>query len=193
MYLRVRQPGEEVPSEGLSVSKILRSGRSAEKIRVLQTISSIDDMEVLGEIVSRLDDEDIQVRGEAFGLLVLNDGNITDFLVRGMESPSKNIRGFLALVLANRNEQSAIPEITKLACDESSMVRSCAIGALGHLKARDAADVFVRALEDASQEVRNSALFAVIGMNIPVSEDRMQAVLRDGDVETARIISRLRG
>ncbi len=176
----------------MSVSKILRSGRSAEKIRILQTISSICDMEVLEEIVSRLDDEDIQVRGEAFGLLVLNDGDITDLLARSMGSPSRNIRGFVALVLANRNEQSAIPEIARLADDESSMVRSCAIGALGHLKARDAADVFVRALEDASQEVRKSALFAVIGMNIPVSEERMQAVLRDGDMETTKMLSRLK-
>ena len=31
---------------------------------------------------------------------------------------------------------NAIPEITKLTNDERSMVRSCAIGALGHLRAQ---------------------------------------------------------
>ena len=51
------------------------------------------------------------------------------------------------------------------------MVRSCAIGALGHLKAMQEADIFVNALSDPSQEVRNSALSAVIKMSIPVPEE----------------------
>ena len=38
------------------------------------------------------------------------------------------------LVLANRNETEAIPEIIKLVEDERSMVRTCAIGALNFLK-----------------------------------------------------------
>ncbi len=48
------------------------------------------------------------------------------------------------MVLANRNETIAIPEIIKLAKDERSMVRACAIGALGHLKAKVAKDVFFK-------------------------------------------------
>ena len=176
----------------MSASRILRSGNSAEKIRILQAARSIDDQDMLEEVVSRLDDEDIRVRGEAFGLLVLTDGDVSGFLLSSIKSPSKNIRGFVALVLANRNDQSAIPEIARLAGDDSSMVRSCAIGALGHLKAMQEADIFVNALSDPSQEVRNSALSAVIKMSIPVPEERMKSVLRDGDAETARMISRLK-
>ena len=141
----------------MSASRILRSGNSAEKIRILQAARSIDDQDMLEEVVSRLDDEDIRVRGEAFGLLVLTDGDVSGFLLSSIKSPSKNIRGFVALVLANRNDQSAIPEIARLAGDDSSMVRSCAIGALGHLKAMQEADIFVKALSDPSQEVRNGA------------------------------------
>ena len=76
----------------------------------------------------------IQVRGEAFSSLVLNKNKISDLLIKNLNSASKNIRGFASLVLANRNEVDAIPEIIKLAKDERSMVRSCAIGALGSSK-----------------------------------------------------------
>lgn len=183
--------GQEARAEVLNIQKILRSGNSTEKIRILQTARSVDDQDMLEEVVARLDDEDIRVRGEAFGLLVLTDGDVSGFLVSSMKSPSKNIRGFVALVLANRDDLSAIPEIAKLAGDESSMVRSCAIGALDHLKARQEADSFVKALSDPSQEVRNGALSAVIKMGIPVPEGTMEAVLRDGDAETAKMISRL--
>lgn len=148
---------------------------------------------MLKEVVLRLDDEDIQVRGEAFGLLVLTDRDVSDFLVGSMKSSSKNIRGFAALVLANRNDQSAIPEIAKLACDDSAMVRSCAVGAIGHLKAKQEAGILVRALSDPNLEVRNGALSAVIRMDIHVPEETMGSVLRNGDAETARMILRLKG
>ena len=69
----------EARVEILSASRILRSGNSAEKIRILQAARSIDDQDMLEEVVSRLDDEDIRVRGEAFGLLVLTDGDVSGF------------------------------------------------------------------------------------------------------------------
>ena len=48
------------------------------------------------------------------------------------------------LVLANRNDVDAIPEIMKLAKDERSMVRSCALGALGYLKAHEAKAIILQ-------------------------------------------------
>ena len=85
-----------------------------------------------------------KVRGEAFSSLVLNKNKISNFLIENLNSASKNIRGFASLVLANRNDTNAIPEIIKLANDERSMVRSCAIGALGHLKAIEAKEIILK-------------------------------------------------
>ena len=91
----------------------------------------IDDPKILEKIIVKLDDNDIQVRGEAFSSLVLNENEISNFLIKNLNSASKNIRGFTSLILANRNEKSAIAEIIKLVKDERSSVRSCAIGSLG--------------------------------------------------------------
>lgn len=176
----------------MDATRALRSGDSAEKISVLKALRSIDGQDLLEGVVLALDDGDIRVRGEAFGLLMLAGEDVSDFLVSSMGSPSKNIRGFAALVLANRDCRRAIPDIAKLAGDDSAMVRSCAVGALGHLGARHEAGILVRALSDPNLEVRNGALHAVIGMDISVPEGTMEAVLKAGDEETAGMISRLK-
>ena len=121
-----------------NISKVLELGSCEEKIKILETLDCIDNPEILEKIILKLDDDDIKVRGEAFSSLVLNENKISNFLIKSLNSASKNIRGFASLVLANRNEITAIPEIIKLAKDERSMVRSCAIGALGYLKAQEA-------------------------------------------------------
>ena len=115
--------------------KVLENGSSEEKIQILEKLESANP-EILDKIISKLDDDDIQVRGEAFSSLVLNKNKISNFLIKNLKSASKNIRGFSLLVLANRNEVDAIPEIIKLVEDERSMVRTCAIGALNFLKAK---------------------------------------------------------
>jgi len=55
-------------------------------------------------MISNLDDDDIEVRGEAFSSLVLNKNKISNFLINSLNATNKNIRGFMLLVLANRNE-----------------------------------------------------------------------------------------
>ena len=85
---------------------------------------------------------------------MLNKNKISNFLIDSLDATSKNIRGFTSLVLANRNETLAIPEIIKLTKDERSMVRSCVLGALDHLKAIESKEVFLDALLDSNTEVK---------------------------------------
>ena len=106
-----------------------------------------------------------------------------------MDSTSKNIRGFASLVLANRNETIAIPEIIKLAKDERSMVRSCALGSLGHLKAIEAKEIFLKALLDSNLEVKKSALQAIIDLKIILSEEKINEVLKEKDPEIEKMLS----
>ncbi len=175
-----------------NISKVLELGSSREKIKILETLDDIDNPEILEEIILKLDDDDVKVRGEAFSSLVLNENKISNFLINGLNAASKNIRGFTSLVLANRNEVSAIPEIIKLVKDERSMVRSCALGALGHLKAQEAKDIFLEALLDSDIEVKKSALQAIIDLKIIVSEDKIKEMSKEKDSEMEKMISLLK-
>ena len=175
-----------------NIVKVLESGSSQEKIKILETLDKTDNPKVLEKIISKLDDDDIKVRGEAFSSLVLNKNKISNFLIQNLNSTSKNIRGFAALALANRNETNAIPNITKLAKDERSMVRSCAIGALGHLKAKEAKDVFLDSVLDTNVEVRKSALQAIINLKFPISEERIKEISKEADSELLKMLSKLK-
>jgi len=174
------------------ISKVLELGNSQEKIKVLETLEDEDNPEMLKKIILKLDDDDVAVRGEAFSSLILNENKISSLLINDLNATSKNIRGFVSLVLANRNETSAIPEIIKLAKDERSMVRSCALGALGHLKAQEAKEIFLEALSDSNIEVRKSALQSIIDLEIPVPEDKMKDVFKEKDSEIEKMVSLLK-
>jgi len=174
------------------ISKVLELGSCEEKIKILETLDCTDNPEILEKIILKLDDDDIQIRGEAFSSLVLNENKISNFLIKGLNSASKNIRGFTSLVLANRNETIAIPEIIKLAKDERSMVRACAIGALGYLRAQEAKEIFLKSLLDSNLEVRKSALQAVIDLNITVSENKIKEMIKEKDSEIEKLLFQLK-
>ena len=175
-----------------NISKVLELGSCEEKIKVLEILDSTNNPEILEKIILKLDDDDIQVRGEAFSSLILNENKISNFLIKSLNSTNKNIRGFASLVLANRNETSAIPEIIKLVKDERSMVRSCAIGALGHLKAQEAKEIFLDSLLDSNLEVRKSAIQAIIDLNITIPEGNMKEIIKEKDPEIKKLISQLK-
>ena len=175
-----------------NISNILELGSSKEKIEVLETLDCTDNPEILEKIILKLDDDDIQVRGEAFSSLILNENKISYFLIKSLNSASKNIRSFASLVLANRNETTAIPEIIKLVKDERSMVRSCAIGALGYLKAEEAKEIFLESLSDSDLEVRKSAIQAVIDLNITVSENKIKEIIKEKDSEIEKLLFKLK-
>ena len=172
--------------------KVLELGSCEEKIKILETLDSTDNPEILKKIILKLDDDDIQVRGEAFSSLLLNENKISNFLIKSLNSASKNIRGFASLVLANRNEITAIPEIIKLAKDERSMVRSCAIGALGYLRAQEAKEIFLESLLDSDLEVRKSAIQAVIDLKIIISEKKIMEIITEKDSEIEKLLFQLK-
>jgi len=175
-----------------NISKILESGSSKEKIRILETLEKIDETEILEKIIMRLDDDDIQVRGEAYSSLVLNENEISNFLIKNLHSVNKNIRSFTSLILANRNETSSIPEIIKLAKDEHSSVRSCVIGSLGFLKAYEAKEIFIQSLLDSNLEVKKSALKAIIDLDIKISNEIMIEISKERDYEIKKLVSKLK-
>ena len=175
-----------------NIIKILELGKSVEKIKILETLHNTNELKILEQIILRLNDESIQVRGEAFSALLLNQNQISKILIDNLKSSNKNIRGFTSLVLANRNEKSAIPEIIKLVEDKHGMVRSCAIGALGHLKAKKITDIILKLLSDSNLEVQKSALQAAIQTDIIVSSDKIKEIEKSTDLQIKNLLLKLK-
>ena len=116
------------------IQEVLDSGTKNDKISIIESLSQSSDQKVINKIITKLDDSEIEIRGEAFSSLFLNKNDISKFLIDALSSENKNIKAFSALVLANRGDANAIPALELLAKDPSSMVGSCALGALEYLR-----------------------------------------------------------
>ena len=116
------------------IQRILDSGTKDDKISIIESLSQSSDQEVISKIIAKLDDSEIEIRDEAFSSLFLNKNDISKFLIDALSSENKNIKAFSALVLANRGDANAMPELELLSKDSSSMVESCALGALEYLR-----------------------------------------------------------
>jgi len=121
-------------NEYTKIHEILDSGTMKDKISIIESLSQSSDQEIINELITKLDDSEIEIRGEAFSSLFLNKNDISKFLIDALSSENKNIKAFSALVLANRGDANAIPALELLAKDSSSMVESCALGALEYLR-----------------------------------------------------------
>lgn len=170
------------------IIQILDHGSKKEKIDLLEYSSDVNEPEIINKIISKLDDPDIKIRGEVFSTLVLNNNKISQFLINSLKSESKNIRGFSALILANRNDFDSISSIIGLTKDSSSMVRSCALGALGYLKANQAQKAIHDCLNDSNLEVRKSALKAAIDIGYKISEKEIKAITKESDEELTSLL-----
>ncbi|NJK78232.1 MAG: HEAT repeat domain-containing protein [Nanoarchaeota archaeon] len=171
-----------------NIIEILDSGTVEEKIKNLEFLSSTKDNKIIHKIISKLDDIDIKVRGEAFSALVLNENKISDILIDNLKSQNKNIRGYTSLVLANRNDTNSISEIINLLDDQSSMVRASALGALGYLKASEAKEKIYNCLLDSNLEVRKSALQAIINLGYSLTNNQIKELSKEQDYELERLL-----
>ena len=171
------------------IHRVLIGKSIPQKIAVLSELVDTDNHEIISEIIKMLDDTEIQVRGEAFSTLVLNPKNISDILINHLESDSKNIRGFTILVLANRNDKTASKTIAKLTNDDNSMVRSCALGALGYFKAKEFSKNIHDCFSDSNIEVKRSALYASILIGEKINQENISKLKKENDAEIEKILS----
>ena len=175
-----------------NILKILETGESQKKIEILETLHDTHNLKILQQIISRLNDDSIQVRGEAFNALLLNQNKISKILIKNLNSTNKNIKGFTSLVLANRNDKDAIPEIIKIVNDKHERVRSCAIGALGYLKAENISEIILKLISDSSLEVQISALNAAIQTKISIPEQKIKEISKNDDVQIKNLLLKLK-
>ena len=178
-------------NEDVRTHQILDSGSMEDKIIVLESLSQSSDQETINKIISKLDDSEIQVRGEAFSALFLNRNDISEFLIDTLSSESKTIRGFLALVLANRGDSNAVSAIELLTNDSSGMVRSCALGALGHLRSTLSTAIIRKCFQDKVLEVRKSAIQAFLKTDGNILPREVDDLTKDADDELRFLIKKV--
>ena len=162
--------------EKRDVLKLLKDDDS--RLDILPKLTQTNDPEIIWEIISLFDAEKIEVRGEVFSTLFLNENDILEQLLKGLKHESKNVRGYTLLVIANRNEKDAIKEIIELTNDSSGLVRTCAYGALGHLKVKESSKELHQGIFDSNLEAVKSAAYALSRINEKISQEEIDSMQR---------------
>ena len=179
-------PGEG----GMAGASVLKGGTDDEKAAELQRLESEGGEGPVQSVIAMLDDGSVRVRGEAFASLVANKHDIAGMIAGSLGSPSRNVRGFAILVLANRGETGMVPRIAELAGDGSAMVRSCVMGALGHLGAVGEKDVLFAGVADPDAEVQKSALHSLAQLGVGMTAGEAAAI-RPADYEAEMLAGRI--
>ena len=162
--------------EKRDVLKLLNDDDS--RLGILPKLTQTNDPEIIWEIISLFDAERIEIRGEVFSTLFLNENDILEQLLKGLKHESKNVRGYTLLVIANRNEKDATKEITEMTNDSSGLVRTCAYGALGHLKVKESSKELHQGIFDSNLEAVKSAAYALTRINEKISQEEIDSMKR---------------
>ncbi len=170
------------------IFQILSSSSKDNKIKVLESLSQTNNPEIIRKIILKLDDPEIEVRGEAFSSLLLNENKISEFLIQSLRSINKNIKAFSALILANREDRDAISALELLTKDPSSMVRSCALGGLGYLCSSKSSTIIRNCFEDEALQVRKSALEAFFKIGNKILPNEFEMLTNNADDELKFLI-----
>ena len=72
------------------------------------------------------------------------------------------------------------------------MVRSCAIGALGYLKAEKISNIILESVLDSNLEVQKSALQATIQLGIIIPEYKIKEILKNNDQQIKNLLLKLK-
>ena len=162
--------------EKRDVLKLLNDNDS--RLDILPKLTQTNDPEIIWEIISLFDAERIEIRGEVFSTLFLNENDILEQLLKGLKHESKNVRGYTLLVIANRNEKDATKEIIEMTNDSSGLVRTCAYGALGHLKVKESSKELHQGIFDSNLEAVKSAAYALARINEKISQEEIDSMKR---------------
>ena len=109
-------------------------------------------------------------------------------MIYGLKNESKNVRAYVVLVLANRNEKDASNKIKELTGDSSDLVRTCAYGALGHLEVKKSAKELHEGIFDSNIEAVKSAAYALSIIGDEISQKEIEEIHTSDDPEFNKIL-----
>ena len=187
--MRVKYYEDNLNQDRMKKEEILKLLRNEDsRLSILPKLTQTDDPEIIQKIIGLFDAEKIQVRGETFSTLFLNENDIFEQLLQGLKHKSKNVRGYVSLVIANRNEKNAIQEIIELTNDSSGLVRTCAYGALGHLEVKEGAEELHKGIFDSNLEAVKSAAYALARIEENISQEEIDSIKRLGKTDFEKIL-----
>ena len=172
--------------DSAEIVKLLKDDDS--RLDILPKLTQSDDPKIVQEIIELFDAEKIQVRGEVFSTLFLNENDILEQLLKGLKHESKNVRSYVTLVIANRNEKEAIQQIIELTNDTSGLVRTCAYGALGHLEVKESAKELHKGIFDTNVEAVKSALYALARINEKITKKEIDELKKLDESDFEKIL-----
>ena len=170
----------------VEIVKLLKDDDSI--LDILPKLTQNNDPKIVQEIIELFDAEKIQVRGEVFSTLFLNENDILEQLLKGLKHESKNVRSYVTLVIANRNEKEAIQQIIELTNDSSGLVRTCAYGALGHLEVKESAKQLHRGIFDSNLEAVKSAAYALARINEKITQKEIDELKKLDESDYEKIL-----
>ncbi|MDA0756070.1 MAG: HEAT repeat domain-containing protein [Crenarchaeota archaeon] len=187
--MRVNYYKDNLNQDRMDAKEILRSLKNHNlRKNVVSNLTKNNDPDIIQEMMKLFDDDDIEIRGEVFSTLFLNQNDILKDLILGLKHESKNVRAYVTLVLANRNEKNAIKEIRKLTNDPSGLVRTCAYGALGHLEAKESAKELHRGVFDSNLEAVKSAAYALTRIGEKILDKEIEELHKLDELECEKIL-----
>jgi HEAT repeat protein len=173
----------------MNVNDVLESLRNEDtKLSILPTLTQINDPKIIQEIIELFDNDHIEIRGEVFSTLFLNQNDILKELIIGLNHKSENVRAYVTLILANRKEKDAIKEIKKLTNDASDLVRTCAYGALGHFEMKESAKELHEGIFDSNIEAVKSAAYALSRIGEKISRKEIEELHKLDDPDFEKIL-----
>ena len=112
--MRVKYYEDNLNQDRLDREEILKSLKNDNlRKNILSSLTQNNDQEIIQKMIELFDDDNIEIRGEVFSTLLLNQNDILKYLILGLKHESKNVRAYIILVLANRNEKNSIEHIRK--------------------------------------------------------------------------------
>ena len=187
--MRVKYYEDNLNQDRLDKEEILESLKNeALRKSIVSSLTQNKDPEIIQKMIELFDDDDIEIRGEVFSTLLLNQNKIFEDLILGLGHESKNVRAYVTLVLANRNEKNGIKEIRKLTNDPSGLVRTCAYGALGHLEVKESAKELHQGIFDSNLEAVKSAAYALARIGEKISDKEIEVLHKLDGSEFRKIL-----
>ena len=187
--MRVKYYEDNLNQDRMKKGEILELLKNDDsKLEILPKLTQTNVPEIIQEMIELFDAEKIEIRGEVFSTLFLNENDILEQLLKGLKHESKNVRGYVTLVLANRNEKNAVQEILELTNDSSGLVRTCAYGALGHLNAKEGIKELHKGIFDSNVEAVKSAAYALSRIREKILQKEIEKLQSFDDQDFEKIL-----
>lgn len=165
IYLSGAEASEEVTASDESIVNGLLSGDPMKVGHAANMINEMPDSEkqrFLNDVVSKLKDEDANVRANVVDVLGMIGGvRAVEALKEALKDDNDDVRGVAALSLGTIRDPRAVEALKEALKDVDVGVRKCVVNALGAIGDSRAVEALKEMLNDEDEDVRRFAAQAL--------------------------------